>query len=268
IPVGQIICLEKEVVVLEKNQILLSSLLSCFFSWGFPDNSCAFGNYATGKVLSENLCDWGETYCAACPNPTTVITAGSSGVVCVWDVAVSKDKLTRMKLRQPLYGHTDAVTCLAASEVHSLIVSGSRDLTCILWDMEELSYITQLAGHPTSISALAINEKTGEIASCAGPSLYLWTMKGQLLTRADTSCGPQADILCVGLTQRHEWDARNVIVTGCADGVVRVSFLCAGALQMVSQFFFFFFLYSILLWSHATLLVGDAWGRVFTWTCE
>uniref|UniRef100_A0A3B3I272 Uncharacterized protein n=2 Tax=Oryzias latipes TaxID=8090 RepID=A0A3B3I272_ORYLA len=217
-----------------------------------------------------------------------------------------------MKLRQPLYGHTDAVTCLAASEVHSLIVSGSRDLTCILWDMEELSYITQLAGHPTSISALAINEKTGEIASCAGPSLYLWTMKGQLLTRTDTSCGPQADILCVGLTQRHEWDARNVIVTGCADGVVRIwrteynrtqlpgppeepappgldgaerdereqgqdkgwrrrLMLCeelsSGQTQRrcknnpaITSL--------AMSRSHATLLVGDAWGRVFTWTCE
>lgn len=75
--------------------------------------------------------------------------------------------------------------------------------------------------------------------------MYLWTMKGQLLTCADTSCGPQADILCVGLTQRHEWDARNVIVTGCADGVVRVSFLCA---RGVSCSFLFCSLYSILLW--------------------
>lgn len=199
------------------------------------------------------------------------------------------------------------MTCLAVSEVHSLIVSGSRDLTCILWDMEELSYITQLAGHTTSISALAINELTvspsscppfstccplkislcplfllffaisgsllpccsssvssqheeeriltvdnvhilfacvllfcslslcahgrqhhiilskGEIASCAGPLLYLWTMKGQLLACTDTSCGPRPDVLCVSFTQRHEWDARNVVVTGCADGIVRVS---------------------------------------------
>lgn len=52
------------------------------------------------------------------------------------------------------------MTCLAVSEVHSMIVSGSRDLTCIVWDIEELSYITQLAGHTTGISALAINELT------------------------------------------------------------------------------------------------------------
>uniref|UniRef100_A0A3B4VM42 WDFY family member 4 n=1 Tax=Seriola dumerili TaxID=41447 RepID=A0A3B4VM42_SERDU len=223
-PVGQILCLEKEVLVLERNRVLLSPLSTCFFSWGFPDNSCAFGNYATEKIFAvcESLCDWGATLCAACPNPTTVITAGTSSGVCVWDVAVNKDKLSHMKLRQPLYGHTDSVTCLAVSEVHSLIVSGSRDLTCILWDMEELSYITQLAGHTTGVSALAINDLTGEIASCAGPLLYLWTMKGQLLTCTDTSCGPQADILCVSFTQRHEWDARNVIVTGCADGIIKV----------------------------------------------
>uniref|UniRef100_UPI003AAAFB81 WD repeat- and FYVE domain-containing protein 4 n=1 Tax=Centroberyx gerrardi TaxID=166262 RepID=UPI003AAAFB81 len=223
-PVGQILCLEKEVLVLERNRLLLSPLWSCFFSWGFPDNSCAFGNYATEKTFAvcESLCDWGQMLCAACPNQTTIVTAGASAVVCVWDVAVNKDKLTHMKLKQLLYGHADAVTCLAVSEVHSLIVSGSRDLTCILWDLEELSYVTQLAGHKASITALAINELTGEIASCAGALLYLWTMKGQLLTCLNTSCGPQADILCVSFTQRNEWDARNVIVTGCADGIVRI----------------------------------------------
>lgn len=126
--------------------------------------------------------------------------------------------------------------------------------------------------HPSPLSQ-------GEIASCAGPSLYLWTMKGQLLTRTDTSCGPQADILCVGLTQRHEWDARNVIVTGCADGVVRVSFLCAGALQMVSQFFFFFLfsvqysalvVINLILASQAPVSIGginNSMGEVCVCVC-
>ncbi|XP_023139483.2 WD repeat- and FYVE domain-containing protein 4 isoform X3 [Amphiprion ocellaris] len=315
-PVGQILCLEKEVVVLERNRLLLSPPLGCFFSWGFPDNSCAFGNYATDKTFAvcESLCDWGETLCSVCPNLTTVITAGTSAVVCVWDVAITKDKLTHMKLRQPLYGHTDAVTCLAVSEIHSVIVSGSRDLTCILWDMEELSYITQLAGHTTSISALAINELTGEIVSCAGPLLYLWNMKGQLLTCNEASCGPQADILCVSFTQRHEWDARNVIVTGCGDGIIRIwrteytrtqlpgppeepvspgrdrakrdvssscqvkgwerhLVLCQelNRSQTGSQRRFKnnpAITALAMSRSHATLLAGDAWGRVFTWICE
>ncbi|XP_070771661.1 WD repeat- and FYVE domain-containing protein 4 [Enoplosus armatus] len=315
-PVGQILCLEKEVMVLERNRLLLSPLLGCFFSWGFPDNSCAFKNNATEKTFAvcESLCDWGETLCAACPNPTTIVTAGTSSVVCVWDVAVNKDKVTHMKLRQPLYGHTDSVTCLAVSEAHSMIVSGSSDLTCIMWDMEELSYITQLAGHMTSVSALAINELTGEIASCAGPLLYLWTMKGQLLTCTDTSCGPQADVLCVSFTQRREWDAKNVVVTGCADGIIRIwkteytrtqlpgppeepmspgqdrtqrdvssscqvkgwerhLVLCQelNRSQAVSPRRYKnnpAITALAMSRSHATLLAGDAWGRVFTWTCE
>lgn len=52
--------------------------------------------------------------------------------------------------------------------------------------------------------------------------LYLWNMKGHLLTSTDASCGPQPDILCVLFTRRHEWDPKNVIATGCADGVIRV----------------------------------------------
>uniref|UniRef100_A0A4W5QEA5 WDFY family member 4 n=1 Tax=Hucho hucho TaxID=62062 RepID=A0A4W5QEA5_9TELE len=230
-PVGQVVCVDKEVLVVEKNRLLIPPLWNVYFSWGFPDNSCSFGHYTTEKTFAvcESVCDWGEMLCAACPNQATIVTAGTSSVVCVWDVSISKDKLTHMKLRQALYGHIDAVTCLAVSEVHGVIASGSRDLTCILWDLEELNYITQLPGHKASITALAINDLTGEIASCAGPVLYLWSMKGQLLTWLDTSCGSDVtscssdgDILSVCFTQRHEWDPRNVIVTGCADGIVRV----------------------------------------------
>lgn len=71
-----------------------------------------------------------------------------------------------------------------------------------------------------------VNLSKGEIASCAGPQLYLWTMKGQLLTCTDTSWRPQSDILCISFAQRHEWDSRNVIVTGCADGIIRVRCFC------------------------------------------
>uniref|UniRef100_A0A8C7IHW8 WDFY family member 4 n=1 Tax=Oncorhynchus kisutch TaxID=8019 RepID=A0A8C7IHW8_ONCKI len=228
---GQVVCVDKEVLVVEKNRLLIPPLWNVYFSWGFPDNSCSFGHYTTEKTFAvcESMCDWGKMLCAACPNQATIVTAGISSVVCVWDVSISKDKLTHMKLRQALYGHTDAVTCLAVSEVHGVIASGSRDLTCILWDLEELNYITQLPGHKASITALAINDLTGEIASCAGPVLYLWSMKGQLLTWLDTSCGSDVtscssdgDILSVCFTQRHEWDPRNVIVTGCADGIVRI----------------------------------------------
>ena len=59
-----------------------------------------------------------------------------------------------------LYGHSDAVTCLAASSAYSLLVSGSRDRTAIIWDLARHSYVRQLVPHQAPLAALAINEQT------------------------------------------------------------------------------------------------------------
>lgn len=61
---------------------------------------------------------------------------------------------------QALLGHTDAVTCLTASSAYHIVVSGSRDRTCIIWDLNKLSFVTQLRGHRAPVSALCINELT------------------------------------------------------------------------------------------------------------
>ncbi|XP_072534107.1 WD repeat- and FYVE domain-containing protein 4 isoform X2 [Salminus brasiliensis] len=314
--VGQIVCGEKDVLVMEKNKLLMPPLWNTYFCWGYYDNTCSFGNYTTEKGFAvwEGLSDWGETVCAACPNSNTLITAGSSTVVCVWEVSISKDKLKHMKLKQALYGHTDTVTCVVVSEAHSVIISGSHDQTCILWDLEELSYITQLPTHSSSVSALAINDLTGEIVSCSGTHLYLWTMKGQLLASINTPYGPEGSIQCCCFTQKCEWDSHNVIITGCADGIVRIwkteytkvqlpgheerSKSLGHAVSASAEDTE----HSSMRWerhlvlcrelnrsqaisrrryknnpavsalaisrTHGTLLVGDAWGRVFSWTCE
>lgn len=315
-PVGQIVCKKKDVLVVEKNKLLIPPQWNTYFCWGSYGQTCSFGNYTAEKSFGvcESLSDWGETVCAACPNSNTIITAGKSTVVCVWDVSISKDKLKHMRLRQTLYGHTDTVTCLAASEAHSIIISGSLDQTCILWDLEDLSYITQLPEHSYSLSALAINDLTGEIVSCAGTHLYLWTMKGQLLASIDASCGPKANILCCCFTQKHEWDPRNAIITGCMDGIVRIwkteytrvqlpghekrsmsqGHVLSSAPEEADGGLWKWERHLVLCRelnrnqsasrrrgknnpaitalgisrTHGTLLVGDAWGRVHSWSWE
>ncbi|XP_061083702.1 WD repeat- and FYVE domain-containing protein 4 isoform X3 [Conger conger] len=313
-PVGHMVCGEKDILVVEKNKLLIPPLWNAFFSWGFHDNTFAYGNYSTEKnfAVCESPSDWGASGCAACPNPSTVVTGGASSVLCVWDIALAKDKLQHMRLRQVLYGHTDAVTCVEASQAYGVIVSGSSDRTCILWDLQELSYITQLPGHAASVSALAINDLTGEIASCAGAHLYLWTMKGHLLSSLDTSFGPEGAILCCCFTQVFEWDPRNVIVTGCADGIVRVwknEYTAAqlpsrgegaprspgaprpGAAERAGKEWERHLVLTqelnrsqtvsrrryknnpavtalAISRDHSSLFVGDAWGRVFSWTSE
>lgn len=78
-------------------------------------------------------------------------------VVNVWEHNLKEKKVD---LKQPLYGHTEPVTCVAASSAHHIIVSGSRDRTCIIWDLSRLVYVRQLRGHTAPVAAVCVNELT------------------------------------------------------------------------------------------------------------
>lgn len=74
----------------------------------------------------------------------------------------------RLAVKVCLYGHEEAVTCLAASPAYNLVVSGSRDGAVIVWDVERGSFVRQLLPPhvqlpPQPISALAIDDLTVSI---------------------------------------------------------------------------------------------------------
>ncbi|XP_031463573.1 WD repeat- and FYVE domain-containing protein 4 isoform X1 [Phasianus colchicus] len=222
--VGHIVHTEKGILAVEKNKVLIPPLWNKTFCWGFDDFTCCFGNYGSEKNMttSECMADWGKCLCAVCPSATTIITSGTSTVVCVWELSLVKDKMKRLSLRQALYGHSQAVTCLAASVTYSIIVSGSDDRTCIIWDLNHLTYITQLPAHGASLSSVAINNSTGDIASCAGSYLHLWTVNGQPLVSVNTTCSPKSCIACCCFAEVMDWDTRSIVITGSTDGLVRL----------------------------------------------
>ncbi|XP_035394817.1 WD repeat- and FYVE domain-containing protein 4 [Cygnus atratus] len=222
--IGHIVHTEKGILAVEKNKILIPPLWNKTFCWGFEDFTCCFGNYGSEKNMTtfECMADWGKCLCAVCPSATTIITSGTSSVVCVWELSLVKDKVKHLNLRQALYGHSQAVTCLAVSVTYSIIVSGSDDRTCIIWDLNQLTYITQLPAHGASLCSVAINNSTGDIASCAGSYLCLWTVNGQPLVSINTTCSPESRITCCCFAEVMDWDTRSVIITGSTDGVVRL----------------------------------------------
>ncbi|XP_064419150.1 WD repeat- and FYVE domain-containing protein 4 [Latimeria chalumnae] len=222
--VGHIVCTEKGILAVEKNTVLLPPLWNKTFSWGFDDLTCCLGNYGSDKNVTvfEDTADWGQCLCAAGPTPTTLVTAGSSSVVCVWELSARKEKPKHVKLKRALYGHTDAVTCLALSVPHDVMVSGSRDRTCIIWHLSQLTYRIQLCGHKAELSAAAISDLTGEIISCAGTYIHLWNINGQPIAQINTASGLDGGILSCCFAERNEWDSRQLVITGCADGIVRL----------------------------------------------
>ena len=68
--------------------------------------------------------------------------------------------MIRSLLLQALYGHTDSVTCLAASSAYNIIVSGSRDQSCLVWDLTRLVFVRQLKDLGAPVSAVSINNLT------------------------------------------------------------------------------------------------------------
>ncbi|XP_072138983.1 WD repeat- and FYVE domain-containing protein 4 isoform X2 [Mobula birostris] len=222
--VGHIIFTEKEVLAVEKNSLLMPPVWNRTFSWGYDDFSCSLGSHGNNKSLMvfECLSDWGQCLCAACPTPNMVLTGGTSNVICVWKILSSKEKSKNMVLKEVLHGHTEAVTSLAVCLPYNVIVSGSRDRTCIIWDFNTLTYLSQLQQHEAAVSTVSINSITGDIATCAGTHLYLWTLNGQPIASINTSAEPTKQILCCCFTEVQEWDPRNVIITGHADGTVQL----------------------------------------------
>uniref|UniRef100_A0A673T1B7 WDFY family member 4 n=1 Tax=Suricata suricatta TaxID=37032 RepID=A0A673T1B7_SURSU len=222
--IGHIVPTEKTILAVEKNKVLLPPLWNRTFSWGFDDFSCCLGNYGSDKILMtfENLAAWGRCLCTVCPAPTTIITSGTSAVVCVWELSIAKGRPKGLHLKQALYGHTQAVTCLAASVTFSLLVSGSQDCTCILWDLDHLTHVVRLPVHREGISALAISDVSGTIVSCAGAHLSLWNVNGQPLASITTAWGPEGAITCCCMMEGPAWDTNYVIITGSQDGMVRI----------------------------------------------
>ncbi|KAG5870011.1 hypothetical protein JTB14_023053 [Gonioctena quinquepunctata] len=224
-PVGQILHVDRTVLAVEQNKVLMPPLFNKYVAWGFADHSLRMGNYESDKAVfvSESIIqNNGEILACVCPSPKLIITAGTSSVVTVWEYESKKKNLS---IKHNLYAHTDAITCLAASPAYNVIISGSRDSTAIIWDLSRGVFVRQLQGHAGPVAAVAVNDLTGDIATCAATWLHLWSINGDELANVNTCVG-RADrmqqILCVAFSQTHEWDHLNVIMTGSTDGVTRM----------------------------------------------
>lgn len=224
-PVGQILHADKNVLAVEQNKVLIPPHYNKYVAWGFADHSLRIGQYDSDRailVCESAVHNIGEIVACVCPSPKLVVTAGTSSVVTIWEY---EPRRRQFAIKQNLYAHTEAVTCLAASPAYNVIVSGSRDCTAVVWDLSRGLFVRQLRGHAGPVAAVAVNDLTGDIATCAATWLHVWSINGDELATVNTCVG-RADrmqqILCVAFSQTHEWDAHNVIMTGSTDGVARM----------------------------------------------
>eukprot|EP00731_Ephydatia_muelleri_P004875 Em0002g1051a len=228
--VHQIMCLDKQhVVAVEKNRVLLPPTYNRYFAWGYPDRSArvAVMEKDGDKVTSvyEQL-HQGKILCATVTENNLLLTAGDSTVVYIWEITAGGLKergRLQLNLKHTLHGHTAAVTCLATSANYSIIVSGSEDRTCIVWDLaKEVYFVRELGDHPGPVVMLTINQMNGNIVTGTDSTLHLWTLNGTLLAEVNVFPTGKSKFLCCTVSEMFDWDRDNVIVTGSSDGIVRM----------------------------------------------
>jgi len=133
-----------------------------------------------------------------------------------------------METKRALDAHEDCVTALAACHTHNFLVSASRDHTAVIWHLSRLVFIRQLRPHPGTVSAVAVNDANGAVATASGPHLYVWTLNGELMAQVNTAesgslfANPLSLVLCLAFSTANEWDANNVVMCGTSDGLVKI----------------------------------------------
>uniref|UniRef100_A0A914ZRD5 WD repeat and FYVE domain-containing protein 3 n=1 Tax=Parascaris univalens TaxID=6257 RepID=A0A914ZRD5_PARUN len=211
------------VLALEANRVLLST--SRYISWGFPDRSIRIGIVDSDRSMCiHELCESAEVTCCACGDSRTLFTGSTMGTICVWNVM---ERLPRLRTRRTLSAHTEAVTALLVCAPQTLLVSASRDCTAILWHLSSLTFIRQLRPHPAAVTAIAVNDATGDIATASSSLLFVWSINGQILAVVNSIDSSSVEhipniILSIAFSTMNEWDEENVVMCGGSDGVVRI----------------------------------------------
>ncbi|KAG9451771.1 hypothetical protein H6P81_004675 [Aristolochia fimbriata] len=226
--ISQIVTFNDKILLAGPNNLLKPTAYSNYIAWGFPDRSLRFLSYDQDKLLSthENLHLGNQIHCARISQDGQILaTGGNGGLVSVWRITEDGNGtrgLRRLNLQRALYAHTAKVTCLYVSQPYTLIVSGSDDCTVILWDLSSLVFVKQLPEFPSPISAIYVNDLTGEIVTAAGVVLAVWSINGDCLAVMNTSQLPSDFILSVTSAIFSDWWETNWYVTGHQSGAIKV----------------------------------------------
>lgn len=224
--VTQIVSYNEKILVAGTNNLLKPRTFNKYVAWGFPDRSLRFMSYDQDRLLSthENLHGGSQIECTGFSHDgQTLVTGGDDGVVCVWQISKERVRSVRcLVLQKALCAHTSKITCLHVSQPYMLIVSGSDDCSVILWDLSGLNFVKQLPEFPAPVSAIYVNDLTGEIITAAGILLAVWSVNGDCLAVVNTSQLPSDFILSVCSATFSDWLDTNWYVTGHQSGAVKV----------------------------------------------
>lgn len=90
-------------------------------------------------------------------------SGGNDHTVRLWKLVRSHGVPLRATISHVMRGHKEPVNCLAASRTWSIVVSGSKDGSAIVWDLNRGTYVASIwhgDDEQHEVHLVAINEST------------------------------------------------------------------------------------------------------------
>ncbi|XP_053155888.1 lysosomal-trafficking regulator isoform X2 [Hemicordylus capensis] len=200
---------------------------SAILSWGYADNILRLKSKQSEPPVNfiQSSQFHQVTSCAWVPDSCQLFTGSRCGVITAYmnRFTISTPSEIEMESQVHLYGHTAEITSLFVCKPYSIMISVSKDGTCIIWDLNRLCYVQSLAGHKSPVTAVSASETTGDVATVCdsvggGSDLRLWTVNGDLVGHVHCR-----EIICsVAFSNQPEGVSINVIAGGLENGVVRL----------------------------------------------
>ncbi|XP_040407052.1 lysosomal-trafficking regulator [Cygnus olor] len=200
---------------------------SAILSWGYADNILRLKSKQSEPPVNfiQSSQFHQVTSCAWVPDSCQLFTGSKSGVITAYMNRFTSNTPSEIEMESQvhLYGHTAEVTSLFVCKPYSIMISVSKDGTCIIWDLNRLCYVQSLSGHKSPVTAVSASETTGDIATVCdsvggGSDLRLWTVNGDLV--GHVHC--RESICSVAFSNQPEGVSVNVIAGGLENGVVRL----------------------------------------------
>ncbi|XP_036775204.2 lysosomal-trafficking regulator isoform X2 [Manis pentadactyla] len=200
---------------------------SAILSWGYADNILRLKSKQSEPPINfiQSSQQYQVTSCAWVPDGCQLFTGSKCGVITAYTNRLTSSTPSEIEMESQihLYGHTEEITSLFVCKPYSIMISVSRDGTCIIWDLNRLCYVQSLAGHKSPVTAVSASETTGDIATVCdsaggGSDLRLWTVNGDLVGHVHCR-----EIICsVAFSNQPEGISINVIAGGLENGIVRL----------------------------------------------